>query len=136
MIKSPALSAKFKRSEILRQQKLENEKVLLNKRRNPSWVLDRLEKVADILTNPNDERFDPRTGFKYLEALGRYHKLFTEKVEISVREDLGEKIRESRRRSGLKLTETLKLDAKTGDQTIIREIEISPDTQTADEMLK
>ena len=67
-------------------------------RRNPEFVLDRLEHIITICSDQDSDKWDPKTVAVAAKTLGQYYKLFTEKVEIEIRENLGDKIREARDR--------------------------------------
>jgi len=72
-------------------------------RRKPSWVLERLENLVEDCGDPESERYSAKDAIRALELLGKYHKLFTEKVEIEVRVDLGDQLRDARLRRRLSI---------------------------------
>jgi hypothetical protein len=90
-------------------------------RRTADWVLTRMEHLADIGSDENGPYFNPRTAIQALDSLGKYHKIFTEKIEISVREDLGDKIMDARKRSAITATETTER-LPDGTETITKQI--------------
>lgn len=115
----------FLRRPRVRNRLLELVASIQNKnRRTAEWVLSRLEHLADITSDENGPHYNARNAIRALELLGKYHKLFTEKVEISIREDLGDKIMDARRRASVTLTETTEIDSQTGNKTITKMAEL------------
>ena len=118
VLKRPEVQAALKKA--LAPQQTEN-------RRTGEWVLSRIEHIAAICSDDEGKHFKPAIALKATKQLGQYHKLFTEKIEINVRTDLGNKIMGARNRAKLKATEVHHIDAKTGDETTTRTLEITTD---------
>lgn len=96
---------------------------LTKKRRNVNWILSRLEHMSALCSDCNSEFYNPNAANKSFELLGKYHKMYTEKLEITGREDLAARIKEGRRRASVTMKETIVED----DRTIIREFTITED---------
>jgi len=74
--------------------------------RSSEWVLDRLEHLAKLCSNERSKYYKPSQAHKSLELLGKFHKLWTDNVEIISRRDLGEEITAARKRQKITVKET------------------------------
>lgn len=122
------VSAKEQAHYLLQKERVKNAikqalAELTKKRRNVSWILSRLEHMSALCSDCNSEFYNPNAANKSFELLGKYHKMYTEKLEITGREDLAARIKEGRRRASVTMKETIVED----DRTIIREFTITED---------
>lgn len=101
-------------------------------RRKAEWVLFRLEHILDLCSNENSEFWNPVQAIRAAELLGRHYKLFTDQLEITANEDLGQRIRDAKERAR-------KLKIKMGitgggddedEETIIEDVEDVEDEET------